>query len=122
MNLKNEEMINKINALDEFWQKKCKEFENMEISPSDAARWRARFRSQSRPITWTFSESQNNWDLTRKIDRIDQDVDIALIKGQNNFRENETRRFNEKYGKIIGPALSTITAFIYAIIAVLQSK
>jgi hypothetical protein len=38
MNLKNEDTIKKINELDEYWRKKCKEFENMEISPSDAAR------------------------------------------------------------------------------------
>lgn len=61
-------------------------------------------------------------DLTRKIDRIYQDADIALIKGQDNFRDNETRRFSEKYGSIIGPALSTITALIYAIIDVFHSK
>jgi hypothetical protein len=111
MDLMNEKIIQKINELAIYWKSKSQEFENMEISPSDATRWRAGFRMQSRSLTFEFPKNSNNWGFQRKLDQIQNDVDIAITKGQNNFRNNENLRFSQKYGNIIGPALSAITAF-----------
>lgn len=108
----------KILDLTNYWKEKCKEYENMEITPSNAERYRAQYRVQSRPLTWELPNNSKKWDYQRRIDQIQNDVDIAITKGQTLFRENEAKRFSEKYGNIIGPAVSAVTAFFYAVAAI----
>ena len=115
MNLKNEETIKKINELDEYWQKKCKEFENMEISDADAERWRASFRVQKRPIQWENSKSSDDWEFERILSQIELNIDVAIAKGRTNYKFGEATRFLTKYGTLFG-AIAGIAGVILTII------
>jgi hypothetical protein len=120
MSLETETTFKKIDEFEKYWKEKCKEYESMEITPSEAKRLRAGFGFQLRPLNWGIPKSINNWDLQTKLAQIQTDVYDTISKGETNYHNGETSRFTQKYG-YIGPALLAIKAIFEAITAFLYS-
>lgn len=102
-----------------YWKEECKEFENMELSPENARRYRAAIRSELRPIRWRLSRDMNSRQLEQTIDHLEKEVYIAITKGENIYRENEADRFSTKYGTSIGPVLNAIHSFCQMVIIII---
>ena len=95
------EMESKMIEFEAGWSKRCKDLEEIELSPREAISKKMDFEMAEHTLKaplLTFDLEEFN----KRIKKVEWDVDIALTKAKTNLRNNETRRLKKAWGPIAG--------------------
>jgi hypothetical protein len=83
------------------WSKRCKDLEEIELSPHEAITKKLEFEMAEHMLKvhlLTFDLEEFN----KRMKKVEWDVDISLTKAKTNFRNNETKRLRKAWGPIAG--------------------
>ncbi len=79
------------------WNALCKKFETTEMSKDDAEKWRLRFQTKKDHLMIQVTRFDID-EFNQRVDRVEDKLEVAILKAKANFREKEKIRLKEAYG------------------------
>ena len=98
--IKQKKSIDVLRRLGEFemhWNEMCEKFETAEMSKNDAERWRLRFQEWKNMLMIPVTRFELD-EFNQRVERVEDKLEVALLKAKANFREKEKVRLKDVYG------------------------
>lgn len=90
-----------LKEFEEHWIKIAEAMEKTELSDNDAIRWKQKFRIDKLQYLLCHDlQSLDSYEIYNRLDDIEHWIEIAILKGKKNFRDNEGIRLKNKYGLV----------------------
>lgn len=94
-----EDIRNDLKVFEAHWIEISEELKKSELSSVDAQSWRRRFGIQKREFLWSHTiPNDSSHEINHSVDNIEHLLEIGILAGRKNYRDNEGIRLKNKFG------------------------